>query len=136
MADRFGRDNEDASLGELVVKITDDVRTLVRDEIRLAQLELKEKGKRAGMGAGMLGGAGVVAWFGVGTLVACAVLALALVMPYWLSALIVGVALLLVAGALAFIGRSQLAKAMPPVPDEAIGGVKKDIEAVKGGGRR
>jgi uncharacterized membrane protein YqjE len=136
MANQFGRDNEDASLGELVVKITDDVRTLVRDEIRLAQLELKEKGKRAGAGAGMLGGAGVVAWFGVGTLVACAVLALALVMPYWLSALIVGVALLLVAGALALIGRNQLAKAMPPMPDEAISGVKKDIEAVKGGGRR
>lgn len=136
MADRFNRNSAEPSMGELVVKITDDVRTLVRDEIRLAQLELKAKGKQAGLGAGMFGGAGVVAWFGVGALVACAILALGLVLPYWLAALIVGVVLLAIAGVLAFVGRRQLQRAMPPTPDEAIGGVKKDIEAVKGGARR
>lgn len=136
MAERFEPGHAEASMGELVVKITEDVRTLVRDEIRLAQLELKNKGKQAGMGAGMFGGAGVVAMFGVGALVACAILALGLVMPHWLSALIVGVVLLAIAGALALMGKSRIQKAMPPMPEEAIGGAKKDIDAVKGGGQR
>jgi uncharacterized membrane protein YqjE len=135
MAHRMEREHAEASMGELVVKITEDVRTLVRDEIRLAQLELKHKGKQAGLGAGMFGGAGLFAMFGIGALVACAILALGLVMPHWLAALIVGVVLLAIAGVLALIGKSKLSKAMPPTPDEAIGGVKKDIDAVKGGGR-
>lgn len=136
MAHRMEREHAEASMGELVVKITEDVRTLVRDEIRLAQLELKNKGKQAGLGAGMFGGAGLFAMFGIGALVACAILALGLVMPHWLAALIVGVVLLAIAGVLALIGKSKLSKAMPPTPDEAIGGVKKDIDAVKGGARR
>ncbi|HSI92767.1 MAG TPA: phage holin family protein [Jiangellaceae bacterium] len=135
MAHRMEREHAEASMGELVVKITEDVRTLVRDEIRLAQLELKDKGKQAGLGVGMFGGAGLFAMFGIGALVACAILALGLVMPHWLAALIVGVVLLAIAGVLALIGKSKLSKAMPPTPDEAISGVKKDIDAVKGSGR-
>lgn len=135
MAHRMEREHAEASMGELVVKITEDVRTLVRDEIKLAQLELKDKGKQAGLGVGMFGGAGLFAMFGIGALVACAILALGLVMPHWLAALIVGVVLLAIAGVLALIGKSKLSKAMPPTPDEAISGVKKDIDAVKGSGR-
>lgn len=125
-----------ASTAELIGRLTDDVRTLVRDEIRLAQLELKQKGKHAGIGAGMLGGAGIVALLGVATLIACAVLVLGLVMPHWAAALIVGIVILAIAGVLAVLGRKQINEAMPPVPGEAIDGVKKDVETVKGGTTR
>lgn len=129
------RNREDQSIGELVSRLTDDVRTLVRDEIRLAQLEIKQKGKQAGMGAGMLGTAGVIAFFAVGTLIACAVLALALVMEPWLAALIVGVVLLIIAGIVALLGRSRLRRSMPPVPEEAMQGARDDIETMRGGSR-
>ncbi len=133
MADRTQRETPaQASTAELIGRLTDDVRTLVRDEIRLAQLEMKQKGKQAGMGAGMLGGAGIVALLGVATLIACAVLALGLVMPHWAAALIVGVVILAVAGVLALLGRRQITEAMPPVPGDAIGGVKKDVDTLKG----
>lgn len=136
MAERSHQEAAQASTGELVVRLTDDIRTLVRDEIRLAQLELKNKAKRAGIGSGLFGAAGAVALLGSATLIAFAVLALGLVLPYWASALIVGIALLLAAGALALVGKQQLGKAMPPTPDDAIEGVKKDVDAVTGGGRR
>ncbi|HEX6235219.1 MAG TPA: phage holin family protein [Jiangellaceae bacterium] len=136
MAEGSRQQTAQASTGELVVRLTDDIRTLVRDEIRLAQLELKKKAKRAGIGSGLFGVASVVALFGVATLIACAVLALGLALPYWASALIVGVVLLLAAGLLALVGKRQLDKALPPRPDEAIEGVKKDIDAVAGGVRR
>ncbi len=136
MAERSHQEAAQASTGELVVRLTDDIRTLVRDEIRLAQLELKNKAKRAGIGSGLFGAAGVIALLGSATLIAFAVLALGLVLPYWASALIVGVVLLLAAGALALVGKQQIGKAVPPTPDDAIEGVKKDVDAVTGGDRR
>lgn len=125
--------SEQASTAELIGRINDDVRTLVRDEIRLAQLEMKQKGKQAGLGVGMLGGAGIVALLGLATLIACAVLALGLVMPHWAAALIVGVVILAIAAVLALLGRRQITQAMPPVPGDAIAGVKKDVDTVRGG---
>ena len=80
---------EDASIGELVARITEETSTLVRDELRLAQLEMTRKGKYAGIGAGLLGGGALFAVYAVGTLVAAAVLGLALVVPGWAAALIV-----------------------------------------------
>jgi Flp pilus assembly protein TadB len=136
VTDRVQHETAQASTGQLVVRLTDDIRTLVRDELALAQLELRSKAKRAGIGSGLFGVAGVVAILGVATLVAFAVLALGLALPYWASALIVGIGLLLLAGLLAMVGKQQLGKALPPKPDEAIANVKKDIEAVTGGGRR
>jgi uncharacterized membrane protein YqjE len=121
----------DASTGELVSRLTEQVSHLVRDELRLAQLELKEKGKRAGIGAGMFGGAGLVALYGVAALIACAILLLGLAVPYWLSALIVGVVLLAVAGVLALLGKRQLQRATPPMPEQAVAGIKRDVETVK-----
>jgi Flp pilus assembly protein TadB len=136
VAERSHQEAAQASTGELVVRLTDDIRTLVRDELRLAQLELKSKAKRAGIGSGLFGAAGVVALLGAATLVAFAVLALGLVLPYWASALIVGVALLLAASGLALVGKQQLGKALPPTPDEAIESVRKDFDAMTGGDRR
>lgn len=121
-----------ASTGELVRRLSTQLSELVRRELELARTELAAKGKRAGAGAGLAGAGGVIALFGVGALVAAAIAALAMVVPVWLSALIVGVVLLLVAGVLALAGRSQLKRAAPPVPEQAVQGVQDDVAAVKG----
>ena len=119
------------STSELVHDLSEQVSTLVRDELQLAAAEMKDKGKHAGIGAGMFGSAGVLAGYGVLVLIAAAVLALALVLPAWLSALIVGVVLLGVAGALAMAGKSQVKRGTPPVPEQAVHSVQQDVETVK-----
>jgi hypothetical protein len=123
---------EDRSAGDLVKDLSEQVSRLVRDELRLAQLELTRKGKRAGIGMSMAGGAGLIAMYGLGALVACAVIALALV----LAALIGGLGLLLIAGALALLSKRQLQRAAPPVPARAAGSVKADIEEIRERARR
>ncbi|GAA1504863.1 phage holin family protein [Sphaerisporangium rubeum] len=124
------------STGELVKQMSEDVSRLVRDEIRLAALELSRKGKRAGLGAGMFGGAGVLALYGGGALIAAVILALALVVPGWLAALIVGAVLLLLAGVLGLGGKRQVSKATPPLPTQTIESIKADLDAVKQGAHR
>src|SRR5918998_109846 len=117
-------DLSDVSTGELVRKLSTQLSELVRRELELARTELAAKGKRAGAG-------GVVALFGAGALVAAAVAGLATVMPVWLSALIVGVVLLIVAGVLALAGRSRLRTATPPVPEQAVRGVQDDVSTLR-----
>jgi uncharacterized membrane protein YqjE len=126
-------DPADASTGQLISRLTEQISTLVRSEARLAQVEVTQKAKRLGVGAGLFGGAGLVAFFGLATLITTAVLALALVLPAWLAALIVTVVLFAVAGILALIGKKDVEKARPPLPTEAIAGVQADIATVKQG---
>jgi tetrahydromethanopterin S-methyltransferase subunit C len=129
----------DRSTADLVKLAAEQISTLVRDELRLAQAELAEKGRHAGLGAGLFGGGGLVAAYGVGALVATLVLALSLVMPAWLATLIAAVLLFAVAAVLALIGRSQVKQAVPPVPQDTVRSVKADIETVSGavrGGER
>lgn len=123
---------QDASLGQLTGELSQQVSRLVRDEIKLAQVEMKDKGKRFGSGAGLLGAGGLIALFGFGCLVATAVIALDLAMAAWLSALMVGVVLLIVASVVAATGRSRMRRATPPMPREAMESTKEDIEALKG----
>lgn len=118
---------------ELVAHIAGDVSTLVRDELRLAQAETTAKLKKAGVGAGMLGTAGVIALFGGGALVAAAILALALVMDPWGAALLVGLALLLVAGVAALIGKRRGAAGTPPLPTDTVGEVRADVATIREG---
>lgn len=120
------------SIGELVSSVSEQFSTLVRDEIQLAQLQLAEKGKRLGTGAGFLAAAGLVAFYAGGVLLAAAVLGLATVLPAWLSALIVGVVLLIIAGIAALLGKKRIdaSKEIAPKPQE---GLKEDVEAVKKG---
>ena len=127
---------EDASTGQLIGQLTEQISRLVRDEARLAQAEVSQKAKRLGVGAGLFGGAGLFAFFGLAVLIATAVLALALVLPAWLAALIVAVVLLAVAGALALVGKKDVDKGTPPVPSEAIASTKADIATVKESARR
>jgi hypothetical protein len=125
------------SIGELFSDLADELRRLARAEMKLAAAEAKRKAARAGVGAGALGGAAMIGFCGVGTLVACAVLALANVIPAWLSALLIGVGLLGVAGLMALIGRGALRRALPPVPEWAATSVREDVEAItKGAARR
>jgi len=123
---------EDPTLGALVHDMTQQMSTLVRDEMRLAQAEMTQKGKAAGIGVGLFGGAGLVALYGVGTLIATVILALALAVPAWLSALIVTVVLFAVAGVLALVGKKNVSKAAPAKPEEAIEGLKQDVAVAKG----
>jgi len=116
---------QDASTAQLLTRLSEQTSQLVKDELRLATAELTQKGKKAGMGAGLFGGAGVIALFGVGALVACAILALDLVLSVWLAALIVGV------GIAALLGKKQVSKALPAKPAETIDNVKADLAAVK-----
>ena len=122
---------EDASLAELVGRLGDQLSTLIRDELRLAQAELQAKGKKAGVGVGMFGGAGMLVFYGVGLLITAATLALALAVEPWLAALIIGVVLLAVAGILGLLGKQKVQEAIPPVPQEAVQNVKDDIAVMK-----
>jgi uncharacterized membrane protein YqjE len=122
----------DEPIGAVVHRLSEQIPELVRSEIRLAQVELAEKGKHAGTGIGMFGGAGLLALYGLAALFTTAIIALDLVLPLWLSALIVTVVLFAAAGIAALLGRKQVKQATPPAPERAIAGVKEDVEAVKG----
>jgi len=121
----------DASVGELVERLSAQVSALVRDEMALATAEMKRKGVQAGVGVGIGGAGAVVAVLGLGVLAAAAVLGLATVMASWLAALIVGVALLALAGVISAFGITQLRNSAPPVPEQAVQNTKRDIETVK-----
>jgi uncharacterized membrane protein YqjE len=121
----------DQSTSELVQRASEQITTLVRDEIALAKAELTEKGKHAGIGIGLFGGGGVLALYGVGALIATLIIVFDLFLDLWLAALIVTVVLFLVAGILALIGKKQVTKAIPPEPKEAIESVKADVDEVK-----
>jgi Putative Actinobacterial Holin-X, holin superfamily III len=125
------RQDQEQSTGELVKMMSEQVSILIRDELKLARLEMAGKGKQAALGAGMFGASGVVAVYGVGCLLACAIIAISGVIAAWLAALIVGVALLAAAGCAALLGRRRMRKATPPVPEQAVADVKADIGEIK-----
>src|ERR671936_515119 len=109
---RFRPDTgDDRPIGELVQDLSRQTSTLIRQEMRLPQAELSEKGRHAGKGAGMFGGAGLVALYGVGALIAAAILGLGTVIEPWIAAAAVGAALLLVAGIVALAGKKELDEA-------------------------
>ena len=125
------QNTKDQPVGELVKQLSEQMSTLVRRELQLAQLELQEKGKRAGIGAGLFGGAGAIALYGLGVLIAAAVLVVATAVEAWLAALIVGVVLLAIAGLAGLMGKKQVDQAVPPAPEQAIQSTKRDVSEVK-----
>jgi uncharacterized membrane protein YqjE len=126
-----GTQAQDASLGELVKQLSEQTSRLARQEVELAKVELQEKGKRAGLGAGMFGGAGLFGLYAFGALVAAAILALATAVDAWLAALIVAVVLGAIAGILALVGKRNVQQATPPVPEQATESVKEDVQWAK-----
>jgi tetrahydromethanopterin S-methyltransferase subunit C len=121
----------EASIAELIKQLSEQSSRLARQEVELAKAELAVKGKRAGIGAGMFGGAGLVGLCGLGALTAAAVLALATAVTAWLAALIVAAVLAAVAGILALQGKRKVAQATPPVPEQAAESVKEDVQWAK-----
>jgi hypothetical protein len=121
----------DAPLAELVKQLSEQSSRLARQEVELAKAELAVKGKQAGIGVGMFGGAGAFGFYGLGALIAAAVLALATAVTAWLAALIVAVVLAAIAGMLALQGKSKIEQATPPVPEQATESVKEDVQVAK-----
>jgi hypothetical protein len=120
----------DASTGELMSQLSSQLSRLVRDEIQLAQKEIQQSAKHAGIGAGLFGAAGILALFGVASLIAAAIAAVALALPVWAATLIVGAALFAAAGMAALLSRRQ-AKDVTPAAPLTVANVKKDIQQVK-----
>ena len=124
-------DYRDESLGTLVGQLTDDIRTLVSKELELAKAELAVKGKRAGAGAGLLGGGGVLALLAAGALTTAIIAGLNEVMDLWLAALIVAVIYGAIAAVLALRGKNKVQEAAPPVPERTMNSVKEDVKWLK-----
>ena len=123
-------DASQRSTAELVKTASEQISRLVRDELRLAQAELTQKGKHAGLGAGLFGAGGLIALYGVAALLTAVVLLLAYVMPAWLAASVVGIVLLIIAAVLALVGKKQVQRATPVVPEDTVRSVKADVATV------
>jgi uncharacterized membrane protein YqjE len=124
-------DLRERSTGELLKQLSEQTTRLVHQELELAKAELQQKGKQAGMGAGMFGGAGALGLAALGALTACFILALNAVMPAWLAALIVAVVYGIIAFVLVKQGQARMKRATPPVPEQTIETVKEDVEWAK-----
>jgi MFS family permease len=118
-------------VGELLKRLSQETSTLVRQELELAKAEMQEKGREAGKGAGILGGAGVAGLLMLGALTATLIAALATTMDTWLAALIVTALWGVAAGVLALTGKGRLQKATPPVPEQTQESVKEDVRWAK-----
>lgn len=130
-SDRAGGTNPEPSVAELVKQLSEQSSALARKEVELAKLEVTEKAKRTGIGAGMFGGAGLLGVAALGALTACFILALNLAVAGWAAALIVAGVYALIAGGLAITGKSNLQKGTPPAPQQAVESTKEDVAWVK-----
>ncbi len=120
-----------ASVAELVNRLSEQTSRLAHLEVELAKAELVQKGRRAGLGAGMFGGASVFGLFALGALVAAAIIGLGHAVAPWLAALIVAAALGLLAGIIAVAGARTVAQAVPPIPEQTVETVREDLEYAK-----
>ena len=123
-------------LPELLKQLAEQTQTLVKQELALAKAEMTQKGKQAGLGAGLFGGAGVMGLGAFGALTACLIALLATALNHvWLAALIVAVVYAAIAGILALLGKQRVEAGTPPVPERAIESTKQDVEAAKRGAK-
>ena len=132
MSTSFKQSSPSPSVAQLMTQLSEQTSRLVRDEMHLAQRELKDTVKNAGRGAGLLSGAGILALFGFGAVVTAAIAALALVLPLWAAALIAAAALLVGAGITALLGKKQVEQVSPPLV-KTVESVKQDIHEVQEG---
>jgi hypothetical protein len=124
-------DLRERPIGELFSKLSAETSTLIRQEMALARAELTEKGKEAGKGAGLLGGAGAVGLLGAGAITAGIILLLDLAIAAWLAAVVVGLIYVAVAAVLGLKGRDRIQAATPPIPEQTVDTVKEDVEWAK-----
>jgi hypothetical protein len=118
-------------IGELLKQLATETTTLVRQELDLAKAEVRQKGRQAGPGFGLIGGAGAVALGAFGALTACFVLALDGAMANWLAALVVAVVYGAIAAFLYVRGKEKVEDAGSPVPEQTIETLKEDVEWAK-----
>ena len=126
-----GDDLRERPVGELLKELSEQMSTLVRKELELAKTEMSEKGRKAGLGIGMFGGAGIAAVLTLGSLTALLIIALDTAMPLWAAALIVTALWAAIAGVLALQGRNKVQEVGPPVPEQATESVKEDVQWAK-----
>ncbi|MFD0449052.1 phage holin family protein [Streptomyces indonesiensis] len=126
----------DEPVSELVQRASQQLTELVRGEMKLAQAEMKEKGKRYGKGGGLFGGAGVVGFLMAQALVATAIAALAVPLPVWAAALIVTAVLGVIAAVMAMSGKKQIKEGAPPTPEQTVQSVKADVAEIKESAQR
>jgi len=132
MPDTLGRaPQQERPIGDLVKELSEQTSHLVRAEVELAKAELAQKGKQAGIGAGMFGGAGLFGLFGFGALTAAIIAVLATAMDTWIAAAIVAVVYFAIAGIAALMGKNRVKQAGPLVPEQAIDTTKADVEVTK-----
>jgi hypothetical protein len=124
-------DLRDQSMGDLFKQLSEQTATLVRQEMRLAKAEMQQKGKRARIGLGLIGGGGLAGLAAVGALTATLIMLLAEWMDGWLAGLIVTIALGAVATLLAVQGKEKVSEATPPLPEQTIETVKEDVQWAK-----
>ncbi|MBW8794246.1 MAG: phage holin family protein [Streptomyces sp.] len=125
--DRSGQE----SVSELVQRASQQLTELVRGELRLAQAEIREKGRHYGKGGGLFGGAGVVGFLMLQALVASVIAAISVALPVWAAGLIVTAVLGLVAAVLARSGKKQVGRAAPPTPEQTVENVKADVATIR-----
>jgi Flp pilus assembly protein TadB len=119
----------DASIGELMSQLSSQVSRLIRDEMRLAQKEFQQAAKHAGVGAGLFSVAGLLAFFGFAAFITAGIAALAMVLPVWAAALVVGAVLLAAAGIAGVISKKEVERASPP--RRTVESLKMDIHELK-----
>jgi uncharacterized membrane protein YqjE len=124
-------DLRERPIGELLKQLSEETTRLVHQELELAKAELAQKGRQAGLGAGLFGAAGVIGFLALAALTTCIILVLDAAMPAWLAALIVAAVYAAVAAVLAMRGRAKVKQATPPVPEQTIETVKEDVEWAK-----
>lgn len=124
-------DLRDRPVGELLKQLSEETTTLVKQELELAKAEMAEKGKQAGTGAGLFGGAGVTGLLALIALTLTLIYLLGTAMEDWIAALIVTALWGAVAGVLALTGKKKLQEAGPPVPEQTVETVKEDVEWAK-----
>ncbi|NMA78575.1 MAG: phage holin family protein [Actinomycetales bacterium] len=120
----------DASVADLVDRLSEQTARLVRDELKLARAEYTDKAKQGGTAAGLFGAGAILAWFGVGTLLATLILVLAVFLPAWAAALIVTAVVFLAAGIAALLGKKK-AEGLTPTPERTVQTVRRDVDEIK-----
>lgn len=121
---------QDESIGELFSKLAGDASSLIRQEFRLAVVETKQNAARGVRHASLIAAGGVIGVIGIGVLTAAIVLLLALWLPAWLAAGIVGIALCVISLLVVKSGYSAL-KNTEIVPDDSIASIKESTEWLK-----
>ena len=124
-------DLRERPLAELLRQLSEETTRLVRQEIELAKAELTQKGRQAGIGAGLFGAAAAIGFLALAALTTCVILALDAVLPAWLAALVVAVVYAAVAAVLVLRGRAKVRQAVPPVPEQTVETVKEDVQWAK-----